>query len=201
MSVTAVPLRPIAKGSLTKLWVGIGLLAAAGVGAAWYSTSAQVAMATPPAEFLASNAKRSDVKTTPSGLQYQVIREGNGPRATAQDVVLVDYDGKLANGQTFDASARHGGPATLPVGGLIPGWVEGLQLMNQGAKYRFWIPPELGYGPQGAGDGVIPPNALLIFDVDLQAIMPRQAMMGMGGMGGGGMGAPHGEMPAGAIGQ
>ncbi|MET0270927.1 MAG: FKBP-type peptidyl-prolyl cis-trans isomerase [Sphingomonas sp.] len=195
MSVTAVPLRPIAKGSLTKLWVGVGLLVAAGVGAAWYSTSAQVAMATPPAQFLAGNAKRSDVKTTASGLQYQVIREGSGPRATAQDVVLVDYDGKLANGETFDASARHGGPATLPVSGLIPGWVEGLQLMNQGSKYRFWIPPELGYGPQGAGDGVIPANALLIFDVDLQAIMPRQAMMGMGGMGGGA--APHGEMPAG----
>lgn len=195
MSVTAVPLRPISKGSLTKLWVGVGLLAAAGVGAAWYTTSAQVAMATPPAEFLAHNARRANVKTTPSGLQYEVIREGSGPRATAQDVVLVDYDGKLANGETFDASARHGGPATLPVGGLIPGWVEGLQLMNQGAKYRFWIPPELGYGPQGAGDGVIPPNALLVFDVDLQAIMPRQAMMGMGGMGG----APHGEMPAGGM--
>ncbi len=197
MSVTAVPLRPIAKGSLTKLWVGIGLLVAAGVGTAWYTTSAQVAMATPPAVFLANNAKRSDVKTTPSGLQYQVIREGTGPRATAQDVVLVDYDGKLANGETFDASARHGGPATLPVSGLIPGWVEGLQLMNQGSKYRFWIPPELGYGPQGAGDGVIPPDSLLIFDVDLQAIMPRSALggMGMGGMGG----APHGEMPAGSM--
>ncbi|TVV69735.1 FKBP-type peptidyl-prolyl cis-trans isomerase [Sphingomonas solaris] len=197
MSVTAVPLRPIAKGSLTKLWVGIGLLAVGGVGAAWYTTSAQVAMATPPAAFLATNAKRSDVKTTPSGLQYQVIREGTGPRATAQDVVLVDYDGKLANGETFDASARHGGPATLPVSGLIPGWVEGLQLMNQGSKYRFWIPPELGYGPQGAGDGVIPPNALLVFDVDLQAIMPRQALGGMGGAMGGMGGTPHGEMPPG----
>ena len=196
MSVTAVPLRPIAKGSLTKLWVGIGVLVAAGVGLAWQTTSAQVAMATPPAEFMARNAKRSDVKTTPSGLQYQVIREGTGPRATLQDVVLVDYDGKLANGETFDASARHGGPATLPVGGLIPGWVEGLQLMNAGAKYRFWIPPELGYGPQGAGDGVIPPNALLIFDVDVQGIMPRSALGGMG-MSGGMGGAPHGGMPAG----
>lgn len=202
MSVTAVPLRPVAKGTLTKLWVGIGLLAAAGAGFAWHSTSAQVAMAMPAAEFLAANAKRSDVKTTPSGLQYQVIRDGTGPRATAQDVVMVDYDGKLANGETFDASARHdnGAPATLPVSGLIPGWVEGLQLMNQGAKYRFWIPPELGYGPQGAGGGVIPPNALLVFDVDLKAILPRQAggmggMEGMGGMGG----APHGEMPAGAM--
>lgn len=192
MSVTAVPLRPIAKGSLTKLWVGIGLLVAGGLGLAWHTTSAQVAMATPPAQFLAHNARRSDVKTTPSGLQYQVIREGTGPRATARDVVLVDYDGKLANGETFDASARHGGPATLPVSGLIPGWVEGLQLMNQGSKYRFWIPPELGYGPQGAGDGVIPPNSLLIFDVEVKGIMPRAALGGMGG-------ASQGEMPAGAM--
>jgi FKBP-type peptidyl-prolyl cis-trans isomerase FkpA len=207
MSVTAVPLRPIAKGSLAKLWIGLGLLAAGGVGLAWHTTASQVAMATPPAEFLAQNGKRSDVKTTASGLQYQVIHEGTGAKATLQDVVMVDYDGKLANGETFDASARHdnGAPATLPVGGLIPGWVEGLQLMNQGAKYRFWIPPELGYGAQGAGGGVIPANALLIFDVDLKAILPRQAMGGMGvpgmeSMGGGMGGAPHGEMPAGAMG-
>ena len=113
--------------------------------------------------------------------------------------MIVDYDGKLANGETFDASSRHGGPATLPVSGLIPGWVEGLQLMNVGSHYRFWIPPELAYGPAGAGDGVIPPNALLVFDVTLHAIQPQAAMGGMGALGGmGGMGGPGGPAGAGA---
>lgn len=197
MSVTAVPLRPISKGSLTKLWLGVGLIVAAGVGFAWYSTAAQVAMAMPAADFLASNAKKSGVQTTPSGLQYKVIEPGAGPKPSANDVVVVEYDGQLANGESFDASARHGGPATLPVGGLIPGWVEGLQLMPKGSSYRFWIPPALGYGPQGAGNGVIPPDALLVFDVKLIEILPQQGggmgmpgggMEGMGGMGG----DPHG---------
>ena len=193
--ITAVPLRPIAKGSLTRLWAGIALVVAVGIGGAWYSTSKQVAMATPASDYLARNAKRSGVVTLPSGLQYEVLAPGAGPHATSADVVIVDYDGKLANGETFDSSARHGGPATLPVGGLIPGWVEGLQLMNSGAHYRFWIPPELGYGANGAGDGVIPPNALLVFDVTLHAIAPQQGGMGAGGMGGGG-GAmpPHGGL-------
>jgi FKBP-type peptidyl-prolyl cis-trans isomerase FkpA len=197
--VTAVPLRPIAKGSIAKLWLGIAAVVAIAVGGAIAATAKQVAMARPAAEFLAKNAKRSGVVTTPSGLQYQVITPGQGARATSSDVVIVDYDGKLANGETFDASSRHGGPATLPVSGLIPGWVEGLQLMNVGSHYRFWIPPELGYGPAGAGDGIIPPNALLVFDVTLHAIQPQSAGMigGLGGMGGeGGAGSasasPHG---------
>ena len=192
--ITAVPLRPIARGSLAKLWIGIGAIVLVAIGGAFAATTKQVAMALPAATFLAKNAKRSGVVTTTSGLQYEVITPGQGPRATSADVVVVDYDGKLANGETFDASARHGGPATLPVSGLIPGWVEGLQLMNVGSHYRFWIPPELGYGPAGAGDGVIPPNALLVFDVTLHGIQPQpQAMMGgLGGMGGAGAPPGHG---------
>ncbi|MBV9842959.1 MAG: FKBP-type peptidyl-prolyl cis-trans isomerase [Sphingomonadaceae bacterium] len=194
--VTAVPLRPIAKGSLTKLWIGIGAVVLVAVAGAWTATSKQVAMAMPAGDFLARNAKRAGVVTTPSGLQYEVLAPGHGPHATSSDIVIVDYDGKLANGETFDASSRHGGPATLPVSGLIPGWVEGLQLMNVGSHYRFWIPPELGYGPAGAGDGVIPPNALLVFDVTLHGIQPGSAGVGgMGGMGGADMGgSPHGGM-------
>ncbi len=192
-SVTAVPLRPIRRSGLIMLWIGIAVLILAALLLAWKGTEAQVAMAQPAEAFLAANAKRSGVVTTPSGLEYQVIREGSGPRPTAQDVVLVNYDGKLASGKSFDASATHGGPATLPVGGLIPGWVEGLQLMNKGARYRFWIPPSLGYGAQGAGDGVIPPNALLIFDVDLLEIAARPAAQpGMGQVEG--MNAPHGAI-------
>lgn len=190
--VTAVPLRPIKKGSLVKLWIGIALVAAAGIAAAWAGTARQVAMAEPAADLLARISKEKGVVTTASGLRYKVITEGSGPKATASDMVVVDYDGKLANGESFDSSARHGGPATLPVGGLIPGWVEGLQLMNAGSKYRFWIPPELGYGEQGAGDGVIPPNAVLEFDVALIAIAPQAPQPGLGDLGG----MPHGAMPA-----
>ncbi|SFS04396.1 FKBP-type peptidyl-prolyl cis-trans isomerase [Sphingomonas jatrophae] len=198
--VTAVPLRPIKRSALTALWIGIGLLVVIGVAAAWAGTERQVRMATPPAAFLAKNATRDGVHTTPSGLQYKILKPGTGPRPTANDVVVVDYVGKLASGETFDASALHGGPATLPVGGVIPGWVEGLQLMNEGSEYRFWIPPELGYGPAGAGDGVIPPNALLTFDVTLRGIKPGgiEAMMrGMGGLGGMGGAAPEGVPPGG----
>ena len=186
--VTAVPLLPIKKGSLVKLWIGLAAVAAIGVATAWAGTARQVAMAEPAADFLARNAHKSGVVVTSSGLQYQVIEAAAGPKPQASDLVVVEYDGKLANGTSFDSSARHGGPATLPVSGLIPGWVEGLQLMNTGSKVRFWIPPELGYGPQGAGDGVIPPDALLVFAVELRAVQPQAP--GMGGIGGmpGGMG-------------
>lgn len=178
--VTAVPLRPIKKGTLAKLWIGIAIVASAGMAVAYRGTVRQVAMAEPASQFLARNAKQSGVVTTPSGLQYKIIKEGAGASPQPSDIVVVDYDGKLANGESFDSSATHGGPATLPVQGLIPGWVEALQLMKPGAKYRFWIPPELGYGEAGAGNGVIPPNALLIFDVTLLAIAPQQP--GMGGI-------------------
>ncbi len=184
--VTAVPLRPIAKGSLVKLWAGIAIALAASAGLAYVGTRSQVLMAQTPEAFLASNAKQSGVVTTPSGLQYKILEEGNGPKPTASDIVLVDYDGKLVNGESFDSSARQGGPAALPVsGGMIPGWGEGLQLMKQGAKYRFWMPPQLAFGERGAG-GKIPPNAVTIFDVKLVAIAPPQGMggMNMGGHGG-----------------
>ncbi len=177
--VTAVPLRPIKRGSLTILWAGIALLVASGIGLSVAGTAKQVAMAEPASEFLARNAKKSGVVTTASGLQYQVLEEGAGPKPTVNDMVVVEYDGKLANGKTFDSSAEHGGPATLPVGGLIPGWVEGLQLMSAGSSYRMWIPPELAYGEMGAGNGVIPPNALLVFDVKLLAIAPMGGMNDM----------------------
>ena len=179
--VTAVPLRPIKKGSLVTLWLGVALVAAVGAAIAYKGTARQVAMAEPAVDFLARNAKKSGVVSTASGLQYEVLEQGAGPRPQPTDMVVVKYEGKLANGETFDASANHGGPATLPVGGLIPGWVEGLQLMSPGAKYRFWVPPQLGYGESGAGNGVIPPDSLLIFDVKLLAVAPQQP--GMGGIG------------------
>jgi FKBP-type peptidyl-prolyl cis-trans isomerase len=181
MSVTAVPIRPVRKGTLVKLWVGLGALCLIAAGIAWAGTRDQVAK--DPASYLAANAKREGVTTTPSGLQIQTLKEGTGITPGPNDMVLVEYEGRLADGTVFDASARHGGPAPLPVSGVIPGWSEGLTMMKKGGKYRLWIPPELGYGPQGAGNGVIPPNAVLDFDVTLVDVAPQAAMGGMPGMG------------------
>lgn len=120
--------------------------------------------------FLAENGKRVEVKTTPSGLQYEVITEGNGPQPTANDRVEVHYTGTLIDGTVFDSSVERGVPATFGVTQVIPGWVEALQLMKEGSKWRLFIPSELAYGPQGAG-GLIGPNATLIFDVELLKVI------------------------------
>lgn len=122
--------------------------------------------------FLAENGKRAEVMTTPSGLQYEVLVEGDGPSPKADDQVEVHYTGKLIDGTTFDSSVDRGMPATFGVTQVIPGWVEALQLMKTGAKWRLFIPSQLAYGPNGAG-GVIGPNATLIFDVELIKIIGK----------------------------
>ena len=119
--------------------------------------------------FLAGNAKKEGVVTLPSGLQYQVLREGNGKKPTATDVVECDYEGTLINGQVFDSSYRRGERATFGLNQVIAGWTEGLQLMQEGAKNRFFIPYNLAYGERGAGQA-IPPYAALIFDVELHKV-------------------------------
>ena len=119
--------------------------------------------------FLAENAKKEGVVTLPSGLRYQVLREGNGKKPTATDVVECDYEGTLINGQVFDSSYRRGERATFGLNQVIAGWTEGLQLMQEGAKYRFFIPYNLAYGERGAGQA-IPPYAALIFDVELHKV-------------------------------
>ncbi len=117
--------------------------------------------------FLADNAKKPNVTTTASGLQYQIIAPGTGSKSpTATDNVTVHYKGTTIDGKEFDSSYSHGGPVTFPLNRVIPGWTEGVQLMKEGAKYRFFIPSELAYGEQGAGD-MIGPNAALVFDVEL----------------------------------
>lgn len=122
--------------------------------------------------FLAENGKRVEVKTTPSGLQYEVLAEGDGPQPSAQDQVEVHYTGKLIDGTVFDSSVDRGVPATFGVTQVIPGWVEALQMMKAGAKWRLFIPSNLAYGPNGAG-GVIGPNATLIFDVELLKVIGK----------------------------
>lgn len=117
-------------------------------------------------KYLAENAKKEGVKTLPSGLQYQVLREGNGKKPTAKDSVKCHYEGFLIDGTVFDSSVQRGEPAVFGLQQVIAGWTEGLQLMQEGAKYRFFIPYRLAYGEGGAGQ-MIPPYAALIFDVEL----------------------------------
>lgn len=120
--------------------------------------------------FLSENAKREGVTTTASGLQYEVIRKGVGDHPAASDRVEVHYTGKLIDGTVFDSSVERGVPATFGVTQVIPGWVEALQLMREGDKWRLYIPSTLAYGENGAG-GVIGPNMTLIFDVELLRVI------------------------------
>ena len=117
-------------------------------------------------KYLAENAKKDGVVTLPSGLQYTVIKEGNGRKPKATDQVVCHYEGFLLDGTVFDSSVQRGEPATFGLQQVIAGWTEGLQLMQEGAKYRFFIPYRLAYGEGGAGN-MIPPFATLIFDVEL----------------------------------
>lgn len=183
-TVTAVPIPPVKRAYV--LWLVAGLLIALVAG---------VALA---------RAGDTGIITTPSGLRYQVLKAGEikGARPTDADVTLVNYEGRLVDGTVFDKSQQ---PTPLPVGGVVPGFSEGLKLMHKGAKYRFWIKPELGYGDRSTGP--IPPNSTLVFDVELQDFIPeatlRQLQMQqsmMGGMPGAGgpSGMPGGTgMPAG----
>ena len=121
-------------------------------------------------KYLAENAKKEGVITTKSGLQYKVLTEGKGKQPTAKDTVMCHYEGFLIDGTVFDSSVQRGEPATFPLQQVIAGWTEGLQLMKEGAKFRFFIPYRLGYGEGGAGAS-IPPFATLIFDVELIQVM------------------------------
>ena len=119
--------------------------------------------------FLEENSKREVVITTASGLQYEILSEGDGDSPKATDEVTVHYHGTLIDGSVFDSSVERGQPATFPVNGVIPGWVEALQLMSPGAKYKLFIPSDLAYGERGAGQ-MIGPNTTLIFEVELISI-------------------------------
>lgn len=123
-------------------------------------------------KFLEANRKNPGVHVTDSGLQYVVDKEGSGLQPSATDEVTVHYTGKLLDGTVFDSSINRGEPATFPLNRVIPGWTEGVQLMKEGAKYTFFIPSDLAYGPQGIPN-VIPPHSTLIFDVELIKVIKK----------------------------
>ena len=120
--------------------------------------------------FLVENAKKEGIITLPSGLQYEVLAEGNGKKPSATDKVKCHYEGTLIDGTLFDSSIKRGQPAVFGVNQVIKGWVEALQLMTEGSKWRLFIPSELGYGAQGAGE-MIPPHSTLIFEVELIEVL------------------------------
>jgi hypothetical protein len=173
MSVTAVPLRPVKKGSVLKLWVALGLLCAAAGGIAYAGTRGLA------------------YETTATGLQFRVVKEGEGASPTVSDIALVHYTGMLEDGKVFDSSEGKQ-PLPLPVGpgGSIPGFSEGLQKMQKGGEYILKIPPQLAYGERGV-PGAIPPNATLTFEVRLLEFLPQSAMMGMPGAPGAGAPPPQ----------
>jgi len=121
-------------------------------------------------EFLAANSRKPGVVVTSTGLQYEVLSEGSGAKPNADSVVRVHYEGSLTDGTVFDSSHLRGQPAEFQLSGVIPGWTEGLQLMNTGSRYRLFVPSDLGYGPMGRGEQ-IPPYATLIFEVELLDII------------------------------
>jgi FKBP-type peptidyl-prolyl cis-trans isomerase FklB len=124
-------------------------------------------------KFLADNKTKENVVTLPSGLQYKVLKQGTGDKPGPEDTVICNYKGTLIDGTEFDASEKHGGPATFPVKGVIAGWTEALQLMPVGSKWQLFVPSNLAYGPQGPGE--IGPNATLIFEVELVSIQKGAA--------------------------
>lgn len=192
MSVTAVPLQPVKRSYLAWIWIGLGL-----------AVVAAFLLAMQGDDYWSKSQRGFGVHTTASGLKYRILKPGTGPNPTDTDVALVNYEGKLRNGTTFDKSQQ---PTPMPIRGVVPGFSEGLKLMNKGAKYRFWLPAKLAYGEKGAGP--IPPNAPLVFDVELLEFLPQsvieqyqqqQQMMGGGGPGGAPGGVPGG--PGGAPGE
>jgi FKBP-type peptidyl-prolyl cis-trans isomerase FkpA/FKBP-type peptidyl-prolyl cis-trans isomerase FklB len=170
----AAPGKAAGSGGVMK-WLLAAVVILTIVGIAVYAgTQSQVAaVRVDDMKFMAENKAKAGVITTESGLQYEVIRMGTGPKPARTDTVLVHYEGRLVDAArtVFDSSYQRGQPAAFPLDQVIPGWTEGVQLMPAGSKFRFVVPPSLAYGAKGAG-GVIPPGAVLEFDVELLAIKP-----------------------------
>nr|WP_294810966.1 FKBP-type peptidyl-prolyl cis-trans isomerase [uncultured Sphingomonas sp.] len=178
MSVTAVPLQPVKRAYKVWLWIGVLLAIALAFGLAWLGTREQVAAKLPNDQFLAWHKGQTGIQTTPSGLQYQVLKAGTGPTANDQDGVSLQIHGTLRDGSEFQSAA----PMRFQVGQpMIPGFTEGVKLMNKGSKFRFWLPPKLGYGaePGAQGPGAELADKVLIFDVEMSEVVPAAVIQQM----------------------
>lgn len=178
-TITAVPLQPTKRSFLVYLWIGILVAVLAAGWLANRGTAEVVALKGTSAQFLSWNKSRPGVVETASGLQYKVLKAGEGPRPTQADLAGVMYVGRLRDGTVFDASQQ---PVPFPLsGGAVPGFLEALKLMPKDAKYRVWIKPELAYGERSPDPAKIPNGSVLIFDIDMLGFMPeavyRQQMM------------------------
>jgi len=174
MSITAVPIPPTKRGTLVILWLGIALAVAFAGLLAFYGTAHAVAEKGDNAAFLAYNKTQVGVIETESGLQYRVIKPGTGDlQPTDADVALINYSGSLRDGSVFDASKQ---PTPLPVAGVVKGFSEALKLMKKGEKIRAWIKPERGYGEQSPDPNKMPPNSLLVFDIELLEFLPESVL-------------------------
>ncbi|UZK66238.1 FKBP-type peptidyl-prolyl cis-trans isomerase [Sphingomonas sp. M1-B02] len=208
MSVTAVPLRGLNRAYSVWIWVGVVAAILLAFGLAWAGTRERVAAKGTNEQFLAWNGSRAGVVTTASGLQYQVLKAGEGPKAGEGDYVIANYEGRFRDGAIFDKSER---PVPFPVqqGSAIPGFLEGLKLMQKGGTYRLWIPANLAYGAPGMQSPDperVPADAMLIFTVSPERVLPaavvqqmmmQQMMQQQGGQGAPppGGGAPQGPPP------
>ncbi len=159
------------------------VLALAGCNRAGGGDPAEMAKSAAEAKaFMATNAKVEGVQTLPSGVQYKIVRSGpaTGLKPGPQDEVKVHYEGKLVSGKIFDSSYDRGQPAAMPLPALIPAWTEALQLMRPGDEWILFVPPEMGYGPEGAGGGEIPGNSVLIFRIELIDVLPAPGRIQQG---------------------
>jgi len=186
-TVNAVPLRPVKRSYLIYLWIGLAL-----------ALVSAFALARQGDDVMTRNARARGVVTTASGLQYKVLKPGAGAKPTDTDVALINYEGKLLDGSTFDKSQQ---PTPMPVSGVVPGFSEALKLMPKGAKYRVWLPAALGYGDKSPSPA-IPANSTLVFDIELLDFLPQeviqrmqQQQMMMGGGASGGSAGPGGMPP------
>jgi FKBP-type peptidyl-prolyl cis-trans isomerase FkpA len=196
MSTTTVPIQPIAKGSLFKLWGGVAAAALLAAGLAWFGTSGDDCGAK---AFVPAAKGTTDPMTTGSGLRFQTVKAGKGGKPSAADVVLVNYKGSLKNGTEFDAGQQ----VPFPVQGLVPGFSEALKMMQPGGSYRICLSPKLGYGAEAKGDK-IPANSTLLFEVELldfksmaEVQKMQQMMQQQQGAQGAAGGMPGGAMPGG----
>jgi len=204
MSATAVPIPPTSRSALAKYWIGIAVIVIAGIALAYWGTGDVREKYAGNDDFLAEVDTIDGVSKAESGLRFQTIRAGEGKSPTDEDITLLAYKGTLRDGTVFDQNEQ----APLPVSGVVPGFSEALKKMQKGGKYKMWIPPELGYGPEdkinpqtGAVD--LPGNSVLIFEVDLldfksqkeveamqKELQELQAQQGGAGLPPGGAGGP-----------